>query len=140
MDIPRRAATRCMPPLAQVFTKHDTGDVVYPRERFILALTKPKPAQTIYPANEHCIKVISLCQRRQRDSNPIIDLFPRTDKNRIISWTCLRARKESIKLCLTCYPERKIRKIHTRHQSDAIVPRRDGSIDGAPVRHQRYSR
>lgn len=58
-----------------------------------------------------------------------IDLFPRTDKSKILLWTCSRERIIPQKPLSTYSLERENDKIHTRHQPDAIVPRGVCGID-----------
>jgi hypothetical protein len=73
------------------------------------------------------IKTISLLQWRQWDLNPY-RLIPANGQKQL---TCSRAQKYPYKLHLTCSLVRKICDVHTRHQSDAIVPRRVCDIDVA---------
>lgn len=69
-------------------------------------------------------------------SNPLFEnckegngLFPKADKNYQIPWPYSHIRKMPTKTPSTCSLARKNCQTHTRHQSDAIVPRGDGSLD-----------
>jgi len=80
------------------------------------------------------IKIDLFFQRRRWDSNPNIDLFPRTDGTVNILWTYFHERPLLKKTVSTYSHERKIGKTQTRHQSDAFVPCGDGGGDGESVR------